>query len=770
MAQPRDREQDLNIYFPSRKWDGHLQEEPRARPFTPIRDVNYDIKSLDYTTPTSRARIFLEKMSAFFGANPFVVIDANAGSIGGVTLTFLESPQVNFVVSYEQNPVYANMLRRNIKSYGLGSRSLVLGQSFDETQHNLIGQFFTGAALFFDPPFLDESVNPAGNNKDKYLNGGIKMGNLTLEDHLFQLQNIIFVCAIHVPPNYKMNLERIRAGGWSCGTLDKKECPLPIIKRDGTHQVDFFVFHNERLGTLATANYFGWGAFFNYVTVTDPGYQKQFTNNWIDPEQAQVNTLIAKAALQAAARVPPPVTIILDESGLQPKTKPILPTEGSGGLELPSFEDFKDTQQQYTSKQKAPVNLVPGTRIGNGSEKKMPVLPSAGGTGGKFVAKPEIKTAELLPPYVEPGKDWVSFTRRLPSYTGTQPGQLEWVKEFQAYIYLFLRGFITDDDICKQLVNVSSMKKWMQAFTHETYNPKYNYETMETLGDSILGTAFKKFLYRTYPGMSPNDITNYTHHYLAKTYMGSVLGRSLKIHTWALVGKGTNVNISVVEDITEAVFGTLDDLCDTIKDGLGSLIAYKLVSLHFSSVTLDPEVAKGPKRTILDQYSSRLGLPPKGIFPRSRKTGEPGNRAYLVEFIYSDEMGRYFKEHNINAPEVLGAGYGANNRIATGRAVTNAIAKLNELGFTNEFVTEQANNTSVPKFLNDSVKSNQLIEKMKAKTGSNRASFQVSKQGDIFTVKLVGMDANNKEFVLGTQTGTDERALKNSLVDTYLQS
>lgn len=743
MTEIKSRKEYLPFYFPDRKGV--------KRPFYPIEDIHYEENSLAYTTSRPRALEMFNEIAKFYGNNKFVIIDVH-GNIGGSALTFLESDQTELVICFEKELRYANMLRRNINAYGFGNKAIVYPIPFTEATHQNM-QAFTGAAVFLDPPFLDESVDPktyVGDITQQYIKQGMKMGNLTLEEHLAYMSRWVYVCGMHLPVDYKLNMQLINQYGWVCGTMDGK-CPMEFRDPKGKRKPDFYVFYNANLQQATQDNLYGYGYFKNNYL------DKRLTvNYWVDPEAERVKQLILERQKEAVIHIPASTVkinpIALDESYLEGITKPSSSVTTSSSISLPSTSAL----QQFSSQSQ----VTPALPI------KVPVAPRE--------SKSQSRTSKtsLVTPYVDPNKNWERFSKSLPIYVGTTPGDLAWIKEFQVYIYTFLRGFITDEAIRKRMVDAESMKKWIKTFSHESYNKTYNYESIETVGDALLSYAFKKFLIRNHNGISPNDMTNYTHHYLAKNYMGNILGRSMKIHRWALVGKGAQMNKSIVEDITEAMLTTLDDIADSIQDGLGALIAYKLVSLIFSDVELDPKIARGPDKTLLDQYSSRLALPPRGIYLVGPETGiDQGENKIKFEYRFSDEMAKYLRDHRFNINPENTVGYGPNTTVAKANAVANTMKALDAAGFTNEYVTEQAEIINVRKFIDDYETYANLMDKVQRQHPKvTRLSFRVEKPPDAqITVYLYGIDKKGKLYEIYRKTGIDENDIKRDLIREYLQ-
>src|SRR5205809_241976 len=105
--------------------------------FQPVEGFNYDIAALYYSTPYGVANgqirdVIIKQFRDVDYQDQIIIYDICA-NIGGTTLSFLENafspkPDIGFVMSFEKESTYANMLRRNINEYGYGSRSVVINE------------------------------------------------------------------------------------------------------------------------------------------------------------------------------------------------------------------------------------------------------------------------------------------------------------------------------------------------------------------------------------------------------------------------------------------------------------------------------------------------------------------------------------------------------------------------------------------------------------------------------------------------------------------
>lgn len=168
----------------------------------PIVGVNFTRETLTYMTSKSKAdritQMIVDQMKQK-GVDKFGVFECCAG-MGGNTLSFLDNPHVNWVVSYEINDDRRAMLKRNISMYKLaeGNRSFVPDGGFPGVPAS-----HAGSVLYFDPPWLPPQIKGQESTKDQYILENIMIGDKTLEHWMEQCRHCAMIVA-RVPPGYKV--------------------------------------------------------------------------------------------------------------------------------------------------------------------------------------------------------------------------------------------------------------------------------------------------------------------------------------------------------------------------------------------------------------------------------------------------------------------------------------------------------------------------------------------------------------------------------------
>jgi len=136
---------------------------------------------------------------------------------------------------------------------------------------------------------------------------------------------------------------------------------------------------------------------------------------------------------------------------------------------------------------------------------------------------------------------------------------------------------------------VNNVKLYQRAFTHKSALKKYknldgSYETLEFMGDSVLGFIITKFLFDRYESEQEGFLTKAR----TKLVRGKTLheiSERLRLHTWVLMDdKGIrnkwNTNPHIQEDVFEALVGA-------IYLDLGMVHAKKFVFSAFEHVDMN---------------------------------------------------------------------------------------------------------------------------------------------------------------------------------------
>lgn len=152
------------------------------------------------------------------------------------------------------------------------------------------------------------------------------------------------------------------------------------------------------------------------------------------------------------------------------------------------------------------------------------------------------------------------------------------------------------------------MQQWIIAFTHESYDSKFNYETIELLGDKILGSSLMKYLLKAHPGYSNAEYTELIRA-CVETYANGARAVRHRMDKYVRIVRryGSPVPQSVYGDVFEAFIGALYNVSEGVNAGLGSLNCDNMITSIFNGENINTDERFGTSKTIVQQIFGRLG-------------------------------------------------------------------------------------------------------------------------------------------------------------------
>lgn len=589
------------------------------------KNWNYTNNSLSYMTPAFRADDIAQKIASVYSGREFLIIETCAGA-GGTTLAFLDQKSIGLVVTYEGDPQRQLMLKRNITMYNFGAKAIVVDSLFGGGDFSPL----QGCAMYFDPGAPD-------------IGRPLTVSGKTIEQWLTEYKTTVYCFGAKIPPGFSLN----PVEGWQM----KKEDLVSDNKSQGT-----FYYGVSIAAAPAAVN--NRGGLLPYdALLKNP--QAPLLKGWVDPEPRKKPITIIRGDLPDA--LPPDQQP--NVSGDQPyiRADPIT----TSPLDYDPEEEFESTFEAVDVVNTARRTGEPVAVVAEEKKRRPPVQSEA-------PVKEDVKTK------------WDLFCETLPrSQSRPNPDNGEWLKEFQRYIYTLLTPIITDKKILDIMVDEKAMPIWIRAFTHETYNAEFNYERLETKGDVLAAYVFSKYLWRRFPDITSQTITEYKNRYMTKEHQRQY-GRQMKFGDWALV-RGAKINDKIYEDIFESFFGALDDLSDKVKDGLGAVNAFNYFIAIFEDVTFDIRMARGKPKSIFQQYGPRLGWGKEGVV-HSETLNPDGS--YTITVSLSDRAFDYLRRIGVSRlRNPLGIGRGSKDD-AENTAYTQALTKFNDVGLTFERIRD----------------------------------------------------------------------------------
>jgi len=234
------------------------------------------------------------------------------------------------------------------------------------------------------------------------------------------------------------------------------------------------------------------------------------------------------------------------------------------------------------------------------------------------------------------------------------------------------------EEYVSTILNDEGLAYFDASFTHKSANEHTNYEFLETLGDSTLNKIIVWYITRRFPQLNcPDGIDVFTKlkHFLEQKK--SFRGISESFGFWEFISaeesfrQSEKEKKSILEDVLEAFFGTLEILLDKIKIGLGYAICYRIFAKRLDRIELPltHEFLTNPitrLKEVVDYYKNRpdeIGT----IEAEKQKVRQVGvNKIYKVLIVQTIQQTRH----------VIGSGEGIDLKEANEKASEEALQSL----------------------------------------------------------------------------------------------
>ncbi len=209
--------------------------------------------------------------------------------------------------------------------------------------------------------------------------------------------------------------------------------------------------------------------------------------------------------------------------------------------------------------------------------------------------------------------------------TTTSPELSDWLGKFRDFIYTTLSTVYEDKHRNAMKLAVSdgaNLTVWIRAFTDASFSSD-SYESLETVGDKLYGTAFLKYVYaKTGGGVTPRELSNMITYYGSGGFMEKI-AKALQFDKWILKNESIELNEKLISNLVESYIGALDMVCDAVRASYleakdyevaalcptGFEAVQRFVSAYFDGANIDlTEGAHGPSKTFITQIPDLFGM------------------------------------------------------------------------------------------------------------------------------------------------------------------
>lgn len=191
-------------------------------------------------------------------------------------------------------------------------------------------------------------------------------------------------------------------------------------------------------------------------------------------------------------------------------------------------------------------------------------------------------------------------------------------EEFKRFISSLLRRGGVGDKSILLFTDDESMLIFRKAFTHKTYHPKFNYETLEFFGDVVVNLSISQYIRVRFPKIrSIRWLTKIKHNLVSKTFLARLAeaGDFLKHLKYKELDDDirdkSEKYLSMMEDSFEAFIGATVKVIENKKRrGVGYAIAYNIIKGFYDGqhISLRWEDVFDSKSRLKELYDS-LGWP-----------------------------------------------------------------------------------------------------------------------------------------------------------------
>ena len=196
------------------------------------------------------------------------------------------------------------------------------------------------------------------------------------------------------------------------------------------------------------------------------------------------------------------------------------------------------------------------------------------------------------------------------------------------------------------------------AFTHKSYNPEYNYERLEFLGDAVIGAMSSEYLYLNFEDLSEGELSRRRSIIVSLENLYR-LANHLNIPEFILMeNMGEQKNKRIIGNVYEAIIGAI--FLDSSYDNTKKVF---LEHLSLLMTKINEEIFKNTdfKTTLQEIVQKQYNIVPK--YHTIKKEG-PDHRVIFTICV------------NINN-KILGYGSGLSKKIAEQIAASEALKTLN---------------------------------------------------------------------------------------------
>lgn len=264
-------------------------------------------------------------------------------------------------------------------------------------------------------------------------------------------------------------------------------------------------------------------------------------------------------------------------------------------------------------------------------------------------------------------------------------------------------------DVIKEMLESSEVvDKFLQAFTHKSFDYENNYESVETHGDPLVNSLTSLAIYDQYPELDPDGISKMIAHYKSNEYLALCIGDSIpNLNSLILRGSSQEITIKIKADVFEAFTFVLYNQTERFFHGGGFIACNNFYQKMTASHPMSDEHVKGnPKSIVIEIFGKEFGTVIEDPMKKEIYNPNKGLTVTINEKIYRNFLRDTGLYNSDRIDELIKAGRNRKNSTANDRdtAVRQAygmlLADLASLDITPEEMEKRKNEETLRNYAN----------------------------------------------------------------------
>lgn len=346
--------------------------------------------------------------------------------------------------------------------------------------------------------------------------------------------------------------------------------------------------------------------------------------------------------------------------------------------------------------------------------------------------------------------------------------EAQWLQQLAEWLNTNITPWTgVDETRRKHFLSNENLQTFAKAFTHETYDYNNNYETMETVGDSLVGFLMLNLLSSKYPHFDNSTLSDLKSYYTTNTIHARLL-KSIGGDKLIRTTLGTGIDkYEIVGDVFESLFQAIFIVANRVITNSGCAVCSNVYNRFYGSHNFDVEGLKGGFKPTVTQIFSKFSYLGTSLNEKETNTQDSSTVTISLTPDQYNLLERYGVE---GFPKDFKAtGTGETRPEASNIAYEKMATELYKYGVTKEWSTkiklmEDLSEKGVKEYVEAA------LERAR-KEGYTSIAFDISRKlsSNIRKViSLLGVKPDGRQEVIMTaEGGADQPQIRSHLIKLY---